>query len=91
MKYQQIKQFCIDYGYTFRNDITYKSHGYKIKRKGIDILDSNGRILVAFEPVTFNYFPDKWVIYLRNIPNTNNIDIRVTRITYNYLKELFNV
>jgi len=43
--------------------IRYKAQGIYCKRKGFDIVDSQTkRIIISFEPVNYNYYPEKWMV-----------------------------
>lgn len=41
--------------------IPYRCNSKKLKRKGIDIIDNNNKILFSFEPVSYSN-GDKWLL-----------------------------
>lgn len=71
--------------------ITYKAQGIRLKRKGFDLCKTDGKILMTFEPVNYNYYPEKWRICNTfegcKLSHTHEIK----RITYNWLKNNINV
>lgn len=65
-------------------EISYKCNGVKLKRKGIDIVNSENKILYSFEPVTYSN-GDKW--FLRHGKSKAN-NVYFKRITLNVLFNL---
>lgn len=55
-----LDNFCSKTGYIYKA-ITYRSQGFKVRRKGYDIIDQNGAIVVQLEPVDYSN-GDKWFI-----------------------------
>lgn len=55
-----IENFCAVKRYK-HEVITYRFNGLKLKRKGIDIVNSENKILFSFEPVNYSN-GDKWFL-----------------------------
>lgn len=83
-----LNNFCAKHGYTL-HPITYKAQGVNVRRKGYDIRDSSGRILVAFEPQSYTYSAIKWSIHLSNIPK--DCPIHYNRLTESALNNIFKL
>lgn len=82
---KHLEQFAKDHNLILL-PITYKAQGFKLKRKGFDLCKPNGEIIISFEPVSFNSYPDKWLI--RYSYSDYKGKIYITRIDRNFLNGL---
>jgi hypothetical protein len=66
--------------------ITYNFQGIVDRRKGYDLIDKDGNIILSFEPKQYNFCPDKW--YLRHVHHSYTGSRYFTRITNSILESL---
>ena len=62
---KNFKQF-VELNNLTSKQITYKSNGIKLRRKGLDLMDVNGNVIITIEPVSYAkgsiYSKDKWKV-----------------------------
>jgi hypothetical protein len=70
--------------------IKYTFQGISVKRKGFDLCKKDGSILMTFEPVSFVFCKDKYLLCNYFEDCKLPLGSYLKRITYKWLKENIN-